>query len=282
MSRNADDQAVNSTMRSYDRWLVWHHASRRLRTVGPPASRGMADWGDQALIEASLGVVAPRALELVDAFYRQLFIEYPHMRQFFPPDMTGQSDRLLAAILALATGVNQPTALLATLEQLGRDHRKFGIRPVHFAAVGKTLLDTLARFAGTAWTPEIETAWLDRYQAAADVMLAAAEAAEDKPPYWYAVVVDQQPVTVGVATMTVRPHEPYHFVPGQSATIESPRLPRVWRPFPITGQPHPNGLVTFTVTRGATGDLGDVLVNVTTVGETLRIGSPLDSTTIVG
>ncbi|MBB5868950.1 hemoglobin-like flavoprotein [Allocatelliglobosispora scoriae] len=263
-------------MQAYDRWLVWHHASRLLR--GNPTGHGereLVDWGDQALLEASLAVVAPVARPMVDHFYEQLFLHFPHYRRYFPAQMDGQSDRLLAALLALVNGFEDKEALIRTLKQLGRDHRKFGIRAVHFTAVGKTLLTTLARFSGSAWTPQIEQAWLCRFQAAATTMIVAAEADTDQPPYWYATVVHHRPTAPEKAVLKLRPHHPYEYAFGQHATIESPLLPRVWRPFPLIAEPRLDGLLEFEIVALGDGGLGDILMDKTVVGDTLRLGAPI-------
>ncbi|WP_435797916.1 globin domain-containing protein [Streptomyces klenkii] len=58
---------------------------------------------------------------------------------------------------------------------LGCDHRKFGTLPAHFPAVGESLLASLARYAGSAWTPDIAAAWTKAYGTVAQVMISAAE-----------------------------------------------------------------------------------------------------------
>jgi hemoglobin-like flavoprotein/ferredoxin-NADP reductase len=261
---------------SYDQWLAWEHGLRlrRARAAdGEPRAPGQLEWGDQALIEASLGVVAPVASQLVAYFYECLFAEQPRLRGLFPDDMTDQRERLLTAVLALVQDASDPDSLVERLKQLGRDHRKFGARPAHYASVGKALVAALSTFAGDAWTPAIEQAWLARYTVAATAMLAAADA-DTQPPYWYASVVGHERRGDDLAIIRVRLRHPYPYMPGQYATLTSERLRRVWRPYTMATAAAGNGELEFHVRANRRGGLSDVLVAATSVGDSVRVGAP--------
>jgi hemoglobin-like flavoprotein len=130
---------------------------------------------DHRLLQASLTLIAPVADDVISAFYDQLFQDYPQVRSMFPAVMDAQRERLLKAIIALVTHYDQPEQLMPALTAMGRRHGDYGVRPEHFDAVGATLLATLSSFAGTAWTPEVETAWIRAYTFAAETMMSAAE-----------------------------------------------------------------------------------------------------------
>src|SRR5215217_4398517 len=117
-----DDIAIET----YDQWLAWEDSLRlrrnnsgRHRHASAPATTDTSRWGDQALLEASLGVVAPMAAHIVPFFYARLFGEHPYLRPMFPENMNEQNERLLHALLALVNGVTDPDSLIRTLEQLG-------------------------------------------------------------------------------------------------------------------------------------------------------------------
>jgi methyl-accepting chemotaxis protein len=133
---------------------------------------------DHRLLQESLALVAPRADELVASFYDQLFAEHPTVRSLFPPVMDQQREKLLKAIIALVTHYDQPDQLMPALTSMGRNHVRYGAEMGHYAAVGKILLETLSRFAGDAWTPEVEGAWTRMYTFAAGAMMQGAEAAK--------------------------------------------------------------------------------------------------------
>ena len=129
---------------------------------------------DAKLLQASLEVVADRADELIASFYDRLFTEYPAVRPMFPANMDAQHDKLLGAIVALVTNYENPEALRPTLEALGAKHDGWGVRPEHYTAVAGCLLATLREFAGDAFTPEVEGAWVRAYTFAAGTMMQGA------------------------------------------------------------------------------------------------------------
>jgi hemoglobin-like flavoprotein len=138
---------------------------------------------DHRLLRESLGLIAPVADDVVAAFYRQLFLDYPQVRGLFPTTMQPQREKLLSAIIALVTHYDRPDRLTPALASLGRKHIRYGTQLSHYAAVGDTLLTVLRRFAGTAWNDEYEGAWQRAYTfAAGTMMMAAVEAAEVMTP----------------------------------------------------------------------------------------------------
>jgi len=133
---------------------------------------------DHRLLQESLGLIAPVADDVIRAFYDQLFADYPQVRPMFPAVMDLQRERLLKAIIALVTHYHEPEKLLPALNSMGRRHAGYGVEMEHYGAVGATLLATLRRFAGAAWTPGYEQAWTHAYTFAAGAMMQAGEYAE--------------------------------------------------------------------------------------------------------
>ncbi len=80
----------------------------------------------------------------------------------------GSVTGLLGAIIRIVQGIDRPEFLANFLEQLGRDHRKFGAKAAHYEAVGRALVAALKRYAGEAWTPEVEASWVAAYSRAAE------------------------------------------------------------------------------------------------------------------
>src|SRR5690242_14743174 len=114
-----------------------------------------------AIIRSSFDLVAPHAEALGRHFYATLFSTAPETRDLFPVNMEVQRSRLLRALVHVVQMVDRPDELVPFLEQLGRDHRKFGVIAEHYDAVGAALLSAVGEFAGAAWTPQIEKAWTD-------------------------------------------------------------------------------------------------------------------------
>ena len=91
----------------------------------------------------------------------------------FPPILELQHERLLKAIIALVTHYDHPRALLPGLAAMGRRHERNGVGVEHYAAVGAVLIGTLRSFAGAAWTPAHQGAWVRAYTFAAGSMMQA-------------------------------------------------------------------------------------------------------------
>lgn len=128
---------------------------------------------DARMLKESLGLIAPVADRLIADFYDKLFAEYPQVRPMFPAVMDLQREKLLKAVIALVTHYDQPDALIPALSSMGRNHVRYGAQIEHYAAVGQTLLATLEKYAGDAWTPELAGAWERAYTWAAGTMMRA-------------------------------------------------------------------------------------------------------------
>lgn len=199
----------------------------------------------------------------------------------FPAAMDAQRDRLFRALTRIVHSLSQPDAMDAYLCQLGLDHRKYGVQAVHYPAVGRALLATLAKFAGSQWTPGAEAAWAGAYERATQLMTAAArESALHSPAWWSAEVVSHELRTPSLAVLTVRPDEPFQYQAGQYVSIQSVRWHRVWRPFSVANAPRPDGLLTFHVRAIPGGWVSSALVHHTNVGDRVNLGPPQGAMTL--
>jgi NAD(P)H-flavin reductase/hemoglobin-like flavoprotein len=229
------------------------------------------------LIKESFARVEPVANQMAAFFYAQLFLYDPSLRDLFPTVMDAQRSRLLRALIRVVEGLDSPVLLEEYLGQLGHDHRKFGVRPEHYLTVGRALVAALREYSGESWTQEIEDAWITAYGTIAERMIAGAASAADAPPWWWAEVVRHERPAPDIGLITVRPHQPYPFRAGQYLTLETPRRPRLWRPYSIANAPRPDNLLTFHVRAVADGWVSTTLVRHTEPGDVLRLGPPAGS-----
>lgn len=226
-----------------------------------------------ALLHENLALVSPRADDLVAHFYALLFLERPDLRAMFPPMMNVQRDRLLAALLRLGTGAGAPDEHIGFLRQLGRDHRKYGVLPGHYAAVGHALIGALARYSGDRWNQATQDAWLALYTWASDVMVDAAEQdAAESPPWWDGTIIAHERRGSDIAVLTVAPDRPLPYRPGQHVTVETPWWPRVWRHYSIANAPRPDNLLELHVRAVPAGWVSRALVHKAAVGDHIRLG----------
>ena len=233
---------------------------------------------DPRLIQESFALVEGEADKLASHFYALLFLEDPTLRDLFPPMMDAHRDRLITALITLVHRADDTEALDEYVRQLGRDHRRFGVRPEHYTVVGQCLLSTLRRFAGRRWTAEMDAAWYDAFQRVAGIMVeAAVEAARTAPPWWAARVVGHARPNGSTALVTLQPDSPYPYKAGQYASVETLRWPRVWRPYSIANAPAADGLIQLHVKAIDAGWVSSALVHHTRVGDTVRLGPPVGS-----
>jgi NAD(P)H-flavin reductase/hemoglobin-like flavoprotein len=234
-----------------------------------------------AAIRETFRYVAEAGDKAVGFFYGQMFVRQPQLRQLFPSAMDEQRDRLFCALGRIVESLSAPEDMAAYLTQLGRDHRKYQVEPEMYEVVGASLLATLRAFARDAFTTEAEAAWTQVYLAGSSLMIKAAE--EDSaasPASWTAEVVTVDHRADGIAVLTIAPDQPLPFTAGQHITVQTPRWPRVWRPYSIACMPRDDGLLMLHVKAVPGGWVSGALVRHTSPGSHLMLGPPLGTMTL--
>jgi NAD(P)H-flavin reductase/hemoglobin-like flavoprotein len=250
----------------------------------PPAQDAPAGVLPDAAITSireTFAIVAAAGEEPASYFYGRLFVAHPQLRDMFPPAMDAQRDRLLRALVRIVEGLTSPEDLVSYLSQLGHDHRKYSVEPAMYDAVGEALIATLRAYAGPAFTADAEDAWVQAYQAASGLMIRAAEDdAAFAPAYWTAEVVGNEQRQPGIAVLTVAPDQPLPYLAGQHVTVQTPRWPRVWRPYSVASRPREDGLMTFHVRAVPGGWVSNALVRYAPPGQELILGPALGTMTL--
>ncbi|MCO1655384.1 globin domain-containing protein [Pseudonocardia humida] len=242
--------------------------------VEPPAEEHPPPPASADLVRSSFALIEPRAEEVGRAFYAGLFGLAPATRAMFPVNMQVQRSRLLRALVHVVQQVDRPEVMVPFLEQLGRDHRKFGVVGEHYEAVGTALLNALRGVAGPAWTPAVHRAWSEAYAVVAGAMRTAAEA-ERGPAGRLGQVVGHRRIGWDIAVVTVRAEEPVPYLAGQYVSVETPQRPRLWRYLSPANAPRPDGLLEFHVRAVDGGWVSRAVVAHTAVGDVWRIGPPM-------
>jgi NAD(P)H-flavin reductase/hemoglobin-like flavoprotein len=229
---------------------------------------------DIPAMRANFGKAAATGDEAPLYFYSHLFLSHPETRAMFPVSMAHQRDRLFTALGDVVARVDDLDALVPILQQLGRDHRKFGTLAAHYPAVGASLLATLEHF-DDEWTPELAKDWTEAYTLVSQVMIEAADEASGQPAWWDAAVVAHERRTIDVAVLQVRPRTPLPYAAGQSVSLETDLRPRLWRYYSPANAPRPDGLLEFHVKARDGGPVSSALVRRVGVGDVLRLGPPM-------
>ncbi len=248
--------------------------AEQLLAVDFAERRKRSEPGMVEIIRASFDQVAGEAEALGRHFYALLFSAAPETRDLFPVNMEVQRSRLLRALVHVVQMVDEPDELVPFLAQLGRDHRKFGVIAQHYEAVGAALVDSIAHFAGEAFTPQVEAAWREAYGVVATAMRTAADA-ERGPASWLGRVLAHERVGWDLARITVQASEPIPFRAGQYVSVETPQRPRLWRYLSPANAPRADGTLEFHVRAVASGWVSRAIVAHSRVGDTWRIGPPM-------
>lgn len=203
-------------------------------------------------------------------FYGHLFAAEAEIRAMFPAAMDQQRDRFYRALARIARGENQSGQLTRYLVNLGRLHRKFGVRDEHYAAFRQALLATMRRYAADAWDERAVAAWTAAFDAAADIMIEGGR--DDAPGWWLAEVIAHEIRAPHLAVFTVRTDQPLRHLPGQHVSMQTPRWPRLWRDYSIANAPRDDGTLTFHVRAVPGGLVSNALVHHVRPGDILLLG----------
>lgn len=128
-----------------------------------------------ALVQDSFAKVVPIKDAAAEIFYADLFETAPQVQPYFSnADMKKQGAVLMATLGTVVQGLRDLDKIVPVAEQLAVRHVDYGVQPEDYDSVGASLLRTLDKGLGDAFTPEVEQAWTTAYTTLAGVMKAAA------------------------------------------------------------------------------------------------------------
>ncbi len=211
---------------------------------------------------------------LISAFYGHLFAQDPRLRELFPPAMDMQAKRITTAVQFVLEHLEDFERAQRFLEQLARDHRKYGVEADHYDLAGRALLAALRTFHGHRWTRELDEGWRDiTLLISASMAIGANE--DTSQPYWDATVVGHRRVLEDLAIVRLQADGPIPFKAGQYVPVMVPQRPKMWRYFSPAIPANPYGEIEFHVRRISGGWVSPAIVNDTKVGDRWKIGGPL-------
>jgi hemoglobin-like flavoprotein len=128
------------------------------------------------LVQQTFAEVGRNPQQLVDSFYGQLFRLAPDFRPLFPEDMSEQKKKLLQSLVLVVNNLKNPDAVVPAVQELGRRHVGYGVKPEHYQTVGAALVWALSQQFGEQWNGEVQAAWVAAYTLVANVMVEASQA----------------------------------------------------------------------------------------------------------
>lgn len=126
-----------------------------------------------ARLEKSLEQMTGPGQDLVGVFYQTLFARHPALRPLFPPDMTAQRTKLLAALVMVIEHLRTPHQMLARLYQLGASHVGYGALPEHYPLVCAAIVQAMAETHGN-WSDDLAHEWRTALDLVSEIMLSGA------------------------------------------------------------------------------------------------------------
>lgn len=126
------------------------------------------------LIQSSWAKVVPIKEAAAEIFYSKLFAADPAVKPLFKGDMKEQGRKLMMMLNTVVTNLDKLDGLVPAVQDLGKRHVGYGVKPEHFDTVGASLLATLKEGLGVGFTPDVEEAWATAYTTLATVMKDAA------------------------------------------------------------------------------------------------------------
>ncbi|KAM3099695.1 globin family protein [Phormidesmis sp. 146-12] len=124
------------------------------------------------LLESSFAQIKANSSEVTKQFYTVLFTDYPEIQPLFAnTNMEKQRKQLFQSLVFTVNNLGKPDVLSDTLKSLGTRHAWYGVLPQHYPMVGSSLLKAFEISLGTAWTSDVQQAWIEAYGVVAQLML---------------------------------------------------------------------------------------------------------------
>ena len=97
-----------------------------------------------ALVRSTWAKMVPIAGKAADIFYTRLFEIDPSLRSLFKGNMTAQGKLLMDMINTAVEGLDDLESIVPTVQDLGRRHGGYAVKPENYKTVASALLWTSA------------------------------------------------------------------------------------------------------------------------------------------
>jgi hemoglobin-like flavoprotein len=130
------------------------------------------------LVQFTFEQLRPRADEAAAMFYERLFEIDPTLRPMFKGNLREQGRKLMSALQMVVGSLYRLDKIVPAIQNLGRRHAAYGVRPEHYQTVAVAVLGMLEKQLGEEFTPEVKAAWVAAYTLVAETMIASADQME--------------------------------------------------------------------------------------------------------
>jgi hemoglobin-like flavoprotein len=103
-------------------------------------------------------------------FYGKLFELAPEVRRMFHNDLDLQIRKLMDMLGSVVESLDNFDSVLPKLQDLGRQHANYGVRPEQYGVLTSALLWTLSKALGADFDERTSEAWRDALAVISDAM----------------------------------------------------------------------------------------------------------------
>lgn len=171
----------------------------------------MLSESTRAIIKQTVPVLEQHGTVITKTFYKNMLTDNKELLNYFngANQVKGaQPTALATTVLAAAKHIDDLSAILPHVEQIGHKHRALQIMPEHYPIVGSNLLRAIKEVLGEAATPEIVNAWAEAYGVIADVFIGIEKKMYEDAAWvgWKSFeVVAKEKVATDIVEFTVKP-----------------------------------------------------------------------------
>ncbi|MBO9128321.1 NO-inducible flavohemoprotein [Bacillus sp. 165] len=124
------------------------------------------------IVKATAPILQERGIEITKHFYNIMFTKYPELLHIF--NQTNQkkgrqSEALAHAVYAVAANIENLTAIIPVVKQIGHKHRSLGVKAEHYPIVGTRLLQAIKEVLDAP--QEVLDAWGEAYGVIAEAFI---------------------------------------------------------------------------------------------------------------
>lgn len=129
------------------------------------------------LIRSSWEKAGEQPLTTGILFYDRLFSLAPETRYVFRSPVSEQTSRLMSVTGCIINNLEQTDEVLYDITGMAQEYASYGLKAMHYRAVGNSLLWALEKRLDNLWDNELKEAWTEFYKLITDQVSQVAVAA---------------------------------------------------------------------------------------------------------
>lgn len=126
------------------------------------------------LVQISFEKIVPVSEAVARLFYRRLFELDPSIQPLFSKDIHEPGRKFMVMLRSMVKSLERLNEFTPGIEAMGQRHIGYGTEIADYETLKEALKWSLAKGLGSDFTPEVKNAWIEVYDALAEMMKRAA------------------------------------------------------------------------------------------------------------